>query len=403
MRAGLERHVERRAARRLARLGEREPFGVRAPAGRGHAAADDDAVLDQDRADRRVRRGEPERPLAEVQRGLHPAFVVVLRHGRRAHGADGSLRLRAAAVGDRLRLRFKFADDRIEIARFAEIAIDRGEAHIGDVVERLQALHDQFADPVGRDVAVGLALELAHDAVDHALDPLGLDGALAQRDLDRAHQLVAVERRAPAVLLDHHQFAQLDALEGGEPPAAIGADPPAADRGGILGRPRVLHLRVETAAIGAPHREPTPLFEPSSPLSRSGSAGSIRRRRSRTFASTAALPDLAVRRQAVERLDDQFADLGELGDAEAARGRGGRAEPDARGHHRLLRVERDAVLVAGDVGAPERGLGRLAGEPLRRQIDQHQVVVGAAGHQLVAAGQDFGAASALALATTAWA
>ena len=39
-------------------------------------------------------------------------------------------------------------------------------------------------------------------------------------------------------------------------------------------------------------------------------------------------------------------------------------------------------------GAVERSLGRLAGEALRRQIDQHQVVVGAAGDKLVAAGED---------------
>ena len=76
MRARLERHVERRAARRLPRLRERDPLGVRATAGRSRAAADHGAVLDQDRADGRVRRGEAERPLAEVQRGLHPALVV---------------------------------------------------------------------------------------------------------------------------------------------------------------------------------------------------------------------------------------------------------------------------------------------------------------------------------------
>ena len=37
---------------------------------------------------------------------------------------------------------------------------------------------------------------------------------------------------------------------------------------------------------------------------------------------------------------------------------------------------------------PERRLGRLAGQLLRRQIDQHQMVVGAAGDKLVAAGED---------------
>ena len=57
----------------------------------------------------------------------------------------------------------------------------------------------------------------------------GSTDPLAQRDLDRTHELIAVERRAAAVLLDDLQFAQLHALESGEPAAAIGADPPPAD------------------------------------------------------------------------------------------------------------------------------------------------------------------------------
>ena len=79
MRAGLERHIERRAARRLARLAERDDLGVRPAARRRDAAPDDDAVLHENRADRRVRRGEAERALAEVERRLHPAAVVVAR------------------------------------------------------------------------------------------------------------------------------------------------------------------------------------------------------------------------------------------------------------------------------------------------------------------------------------
>ena len=51
MRAGLERHVERRAARRLARLGERDRSACGRPPGAVDAPADDDAVLDEDRAD----------------------------------------------------------------------------------------------------------------------------------------------------------------------------------------------------------------------------------------------------------------------------------------------------------------------------------------------------------------
>src|SRR5882757_5843538 len=47
----------------------------------------------------------------------------------------------------------------------------------------------------------------------------------------------------------------------------------------------------------------------------------------------------AVRRQAVEHLGHQAADMLELGDAEATRGPGGRADANARGDLRLLGIE----------------------------------------------------------------
>src|SRR5436190_3536915 len=78
----------------------------------------------------------------------------------------------------------------------------------------------------------------------------------------------------------------------------------------------------------------------------------------------------ALLRQDIEHLDDQLTHLLKLGDAEPARGAGGRAEPHARGHRRLLRIARDAILVAGDVGAAERQLRHLAGKALGSEVDQ---------------------------------
>ena len=54
----------------------------------------------------------------------------------------------------------------------------------------------------------------------------------------------------------------------------------------------------------------------------------------------------------------------------------------ARGDRGLFRIERNAVLVAGDAGALERGFRHLAGQPLAAQIDQHQMRVGAAGDDI---------------------
>src|SRR5262249_25266451 len=153
----------------------------------------------------------------------------------------------------RLAVLRQFVEHGFEILGLAEIAIDRGEAYIGDVVERAQRLHHHLAHGLGGDLALALALELAHDLGHGLIDALGLDRTLAQRDLHRAQQLVAVERHAAAVALDDHELAQLHALERCKAEIAGQAHPAAADDGGILGRPRVLDLRIEAAAIRTAH------------------------------------------------------------------------------------------------------------------------------------------------------
>src|SRR5207248_1810543 len=66
-----------------------------------------------------------------------------------------------------------------------------------------------------------------------------------------------------------------------------------------------------------------------------------------------------VLRQALQDFADPRPDLAEFRSAEAPRRRRGRAQANARGDRWFLRVERDAVLVAGDPGALQ-GLLRVA-------------------------------------------
>src|SRR5690606_35772100 len=112
-------------------------------------------------------------------------------------------------------------------------------------------------------------------------------------------------------------------LERGEAASAGGADPAAADRGFILGRPRILHLRVETAAIRTPHRWPL-------------CALLLRIDREARKKLLGLLADLAfdkavfldtLLRQHAQHFGDHVADFLELRDAEAARRAGRRAEP----------------------------------------------------------------------------
>ena len=90
---------------------------------------------------------------------------------------------------------------------------------------------------------------------------------------------------------------------------------------------------------------------------------------------------------AVKHAVDERGDLGHLGFLQATGGHGRRAEANAGGLEGRAGLERNRVLVAGDVGLIERLLGDLAGElrELGAKVDEHEVVVGAAGVDLVAA------------------
>nr|GFD32019.1 hypothetical protein [Tanacetum cinerariifolium] len=74
---------------------------------------------------------------------------------------------------------------------------------------------------------------------------------------------------------------------------------------------------------------------------------------------------------------------------QAAGSYGRRANSDAAGHKRRLVVERHHVFVNRDVGLHQGVLGQLAGQALRAQVNQHQVIVGAARDDVVATVQEF--------------
>jgi hypothetical protein len=96
-------------------------------------------------------------------------------------------------------------------------------------------------------------LKLTHYRVDDTFDAVAIERPLAQSDVDRAGELVAIERLTPAVLLDYRQLAQPDAFEGGEPRAAVRTSPAAANHAAIVARPRVLDLAVIRAAERTSH------------------------------------------------------------------------------------------------------------------------------------------------------
>ena len=88
--------------------------------------------------------------------------------------------------------------------------------------------------------------------------------------------------------------------------------------------------------------------------------------------------DHVVIADVVQHVAHPVRELHGLGNAEAARGDRRRADAQAAGHRRRTRVVRHGVLVHRDVGLAQRRVGIGAGVGLADQVDQHQVVVGAA-------------------------
>src|SRR6478609_8300538 len=92
-----------------------------------------------------------------------------------------------------------------------------------------------------------------------------------------------------------------------------------------------------------------------------------------------------MRAQRIEHFENQAADIAELRNAEAARRARRRAEANARRNCRLLRIERNAVLVARNARTFERLFNLRALQTLRAQIDEQKVVVRAASNEIDAA------------------
>ena len=184
------------------------------------------------------------------------------------------------------------------------------------------------------------------------------DGALSQRVMDRALQLLAVERLAPAGLLDHGQLAQLHALERREAPAAGRTQAPAPDGRVVVAKaccpsPGCRHVRRTGSAWLMPFYRR---------IDRKSVAERDRRASSRCLRprDRRLRPSLRAHRRL------RRSSCRSRGTPPTPKPRvvpAGDAQPDARGDRRLFGVERNRVLVAGDVGAIERLFGRAAGRP----------------------------------------
>ena len=226
-----------------------------------------------------------------------------------------------------------------EVVHVLEVAIDRGEADVGHLVELLQLAHHQFAELLRCALrARRRAAAFPRYRSTAASTDSGRDRPLAQGQ-HRGWRAACRGRTryAAAVLLDHLRQLHFRPFVGGEALVAGSAAPAAANDVTLLVDAGIDDRRVLGAAEWAFH----PALRLRTPET------------SCTISATSG-PHLCDNRFVVRRFEhvgDQMGDRLGLDFREAARGHRRRADADAAGDERLLRIVGDGVLVDRDVGA----------------------------------------------------
>src|SRR5262245_56926494 len=142
----------------------------------------------------------------------------------------------------------------LEIACRLEVLVDARVAEVPDLVGPLQRAERRRADHAGGDLGPLLA-DPRLDAVEHLVDLDVGHRPAGQGRADAGLELVAVPGLAGPVALDQDQTDILDALVGGEPPAACAAVAPPPDSLAGVGRAGIHHAVVVDTTPGAAHRQ----------------------------------------------------------------------------------------------------------------------------------------------------
>src|SRR5579859_816727 len=132
-------------------------------------------------------------------------------------------------------------------------AIHGCEAHVADLIQMPQLLHDQLADGARGYLALAHPAQLVANPRHRRVDRLAADRALFQRLLHAGAQLALIERLAAAVALDHgrhHQFGRLEGCEAFRALEAL-ASPP--DLPSFVGQARIDDLGIRVSAKWTMH------------------------------------------------------------------------------------------------------------------------------------------------------
>lgn len=140
----------------------------------------------------------------------------------------------------------------MEVGRSVEVLVDAGEAQVGDFVDDAELIEDGQTDVGAGDSRTEQSHRVLDDGGD-GLEPLVGHVAPLRCCAQPADELLAVERFAPAVRLDHGQWRVIDTFERREALRAGETLTATADRRALFGDARVDDLGVIGTADGTEH------------------------------------------------------------------------------------------------------------------------------------------------------
>src|ERR1700682_4546150 len=133
------------------------------------------------------------------------------------------------------------------------MSVHRREANVCDLVEALELLHHDRADLSRRDLLFRTLLQRGLDAVPDGFERGHAHGTLLARLQQTAHECLAIEALARAILLHHHVRNLIDPFVAGEALAAFETLAAPADDLALLALARVDNLVAQMGAVGTLH------------------------------------------------------------------------------------------------------------------------------------------------------
>jgi len=130
----------------------------------------------------------------------------------------------------------------LELVDVLEAAVDRGEAHVRNFVERPQLFHDQLANQPGRNFALTHGAEFVNEVPNGLLELVAGNRALLESTHHAVAQFVFIKRLAAAVVLDQPRHDEFSGLEGRETFIARQALPAPSDLPALARETRVYDL-----------------------------------------------------------------------------------------------------------------------------------------------------------------